>query len=121
VGSYFKTFSPHTKIIGLEPEGAPSMTEAFRAGSPVTLNSIERFIDGAAVKRVGDLTYRICREVLDEMHLVPEGRMFVLTILRLYNEDAIVVEPAGALSIRALDDYARPSKVKTLCALQRKQ
>jgi threonine dehydratase len=112
-GAYFKTFSPNTKVIGLEPEGAPSMLAAFDAGHPVTLDSIERFVDGAAVKRVGDLTYSICREVLDDMHLVPEGKI-CSTILRLYNEDAIVVEPAGALSIAALDDFAGEIKGKTV-------
>lgn len=105
VGSYFKTFSPATKIIGIEPEGAASMTAALDAGHPVVLDQIEKFVDGAAVKRVGDLTFRICKEVLHEMHLVPEGKV-CSTILQLYNEDAIVVEPAGALSIAALDHYA---------------
>jgi threonine dehydratase len=105
VGSYFKAFSPRTKIIGLEPEGAPSMKTAFEAGEPVTLNNIDAFVDGAAVKRVGNLTYQICKEVLDLMHLVPEGKVCT-TILKLYNEDALVVEPAGALSIAALDDFA---------------
>ena len=112
-GTYFKTFSPKTKVIGLEPEGAPSMLTAFRNGHPVTLDSIDRFVDGAAVKRVGELTYSICREVLDDMHLVPEGKV-CSTILKLYNEDAIVVEPAGALSIAALDDYAVEIKGKTV-------
>jgi threonine dehydratase len=112
-GAYFKTYSPATKVIGLEPEGAPSMLAAFQAGHPVTLDSIDRFVDGAAVKRVGELTYNICREVLDDMHLVPEGKV-CSTILRLYNEDAIVVEPAGALSIAALDDYAADIKGKTV-------
>ena len=106
VGSYFKTFAPHTKIIGLEPEGAPSMFEALRAGYPVTLEHIDRFVDGAAVKRVGDLTFAICKEVLDDMRLVHEGKV-CSTILKLYNEEAIVVEPAGALAIAALDDFAK--------------
>jgi threonine dehydratase len=106
VGSYFKTFSPHTKIIGLEPEGAPAMFEALKAGHPVTLENIDRFVDGAAVKRVGDLTFSICKEVLDDMRLVHEGKV-CSTILKLYNEEAIVVEPAGALSIAALDDFAK--------------
>ena len=105
VGAYFKTYSPKTKIIGLEPEGAPSMLEARKAGHPVTLETIDRFVDGAAVKRVSDLTFSICQEVLDDMHLVPEGKA-CSTILKLYNEDAIVVEPAGVLSIAGLDDYA---------------
>jgi threonine dehydratase len=105
VGTYFKTYSPKTKIIGLEPEGAPSMAEAFKAGHPVTLEKIDRFVDGASVKRTGDLTFSICREMLDALELVPEGRI-CSTILRLYNEDAIVVEPAGALSIAGLENYA---------------
>jgi len=112
-GSYFKAYSPNTKIIGLEPEGAPSMLAALKAGHPVTLDSIDRFVDGAAVKRIGDLTYSICKEVLDDMHLVPEGKICT-TILKLYNEDAIVVEPAGAMSIAALDDYSEDIKGKTV-------
>lgn len=116
VGTYFKTCSPKTRIIGLEPEGAPSMTRALEAGKPVTLDSIERFVDGAAVKRVGDLTFAVCRDVLDEMHLVNEGKV-CSTILKLYNEDAIVVEPAGALSVAALDDYADQIKGKNVVCI----
>ncbi len=116
VGSFFKTFSPRTKIIGLEPEGAPSMFEALKAGHPVTLGSIDRFVDGAAVKRVGDITFPICKEVLDDMHLVPEGKI-CSTILKLYNEDAIVAEPAGALSIACLDDYAEVIKGKNIVCI----
>lgn len=116
VGAYFKTFSPKTKIIGLEPEGAPSMFEALKAGHPVVLDNIERFVDGAAVKRVGDVTFSICKEVLNDMHLVPEGKVCT-TILQLYNEDAIVVEPAGALSIAALDDYAEEIKGKVVVCI----
>jgi len=116
VGTYFKTYSPATKIIGLEPEGAPSMKEALKAGHPIILENIDRFVDGAAVKRVGDLTFSICREVLDDMHLVPEGKA-CSTILKLYNEDAIVVEPAGALSIAALDDYAAAIKGKNVVCI----
>ncbi|PWT99512.1 MAG: threonine dehydratase [Bacteroidetes bacterium] len=116
VGSYFKTFSQHTKIIGLEPEGAPSMKRALEEGHPVVLSEIDRFVDGAAVKRVGDITFSICKEVLDEMVLVPEGKI-CSTILKLYNEDAIVVEPAGALSISALDFFADQIKGKTVVCI----
>jgi threonine dehydratase len=116
VGSYFKTCSPKTKIIGVEPEGAPSMCEALKAGHPVELKSIERFVDGAAVKRVGDITFSICKDVLDDMHLVPEGKV-CSTILKLYNEDAIVVEPAGAMSIAALDYYANEIKGKNVVCI----
>jgi threonine dehydratase len=113
VGSVFKTMSPHTKIIGAEPEGAPSMTAALKAGMPVELEAIERFVDGAAVKKVGELNFAICKDVLDDVCLVPEGKI-CSCILKLYNEDAIVVEPAGALSVAALDDYAEQIKGKVV-------
>lgn len=113
VGAYFKQHSPTTKVIGVEPEGAPSMKSALNAGHPVTLDDIDRFVDGAAVKKIGDLTFDICRQVLDDMILVPEGKVCT-TILKLYNEDAIVVEPAGALSIAALDLYAADIKGKKI-------
>ena len=116
VGAYFKTCSPNTKIIGLEPEGAPSMKAALKAGHPVVLDEIERFVDGASVKRVGDIPFKICKEVLDDMHLVNEGHI-CSSILKLYNEDAIVVEPAGALSIAALDDYAEMIKGKKVVCI----
>ncbi len=111
LGSYFKTYSPQTKIIGVEPQGAPSMKEALKAGKPVILDTIQRFVDGASVKKVGDLTFPICQEVLSDMLLVAEGKVSS-TILQLYNEDAIVAEPAGALSIAALDQYAEQLKGK---------
>jgi len=116
VGSYFKIFSPNTKIVGVEPEGAPSMKQALEMGHPVTLDNIERFVDGAAVKRVGDITFSICKEVLDDMRLVPEGKV-CSTILKLYNEDAIVAEPAGALSIAVLDDFAEEIKGKNVVCI----
>ena len=116
VGTYFKTYSPKTKIIGLEPEGAPSMKRALEVGAPVTLESIDRFVDGAAVKRVGELTFSVCKDVLDDMHLVAEGKI-CSTILKLYNEDAIVTEPAGALSIAALDDFADVIKGKNIVCI----
>ncbi|HVX26486.1 MAG TPA: threonine ammonia-lyase [Parafilimonas sp.] len=116
VGSYFKLYSPKTKIIGTEPEGAPSMYEAFKAGSPVTLDSIDTFVDGAAVKRTGDLTFKICKEVLDDLRLIPEGKICT-NILKLYSQDAIVAEPAGALAISALDDFANEIKHKNVVCI----
>lgn len=116
VGAYFKTEAPQTKIIGVEPEGAPSMLTAIKAGHPVQLDHIDSFVDGAAVKRVGDATFDICKRVIDDMHLVPEGKI-CSTILKLYNEEAIVVEPAGALSVAALDDYADQIKGKKIVCI----
>lgn len=117
VGSYFKEKSPNTKIIGIEPFGAPSMTEALKQGKPVLLEKIDKFVDGAAVKIVGDLTFPICKSVLSDMLLVKEGKV-CSTLLKLYNEDAIVAEPAGALSISALDQYADQIRgKKVVCIL----
>jgi threonine dehydratase len=116
VGKFFKTYSPQTKVIGLEPQGAPSMYKALEAGHPVMLSEIDSFVDGAAVKRVGDLTFSICKDVLDQMHLIPEGKICSV-ILKLYNEDAIVVEPAGALSVAALDDFAEEIKGKNVVCI----
>jgi threonine dehydratase len=116
LGSYFQTYSPQTKIIGVEPTGAPSMKEALKAGKPVVLESIQRFVDGASVKKVGDQTFAICKDVISDMLLVPEGKVSS-TILQLYNEDAIVAEPAGALSIAALDQYALQLKGKKIVCI----
>lgn len=111
VASLFKQLSPQTRIIGVEPQGAPAMKESIDKGELVTLERIDKFVDGAAIKRVGDLTFQICRELLDDMVLVPEGAV-CSTILKLYNEEAIVVEPAGALAITALRYFQDPIKGK---------
>jgi threonine dehydratase len=116
IGHYFKTYSPTTKIIGVEPQGAPSMHEALKAGKPVVLDKITRFVDGASVKRVGDLTFAICKETLSDLLMVAEGKVSS-TILQLYNEDAIVAEPAGVLSIAALEQYAGKLKGKRVVCI----
>lgn len=117
MGSYLQVYSPQTKVVGVEPAGAPSMKEALKQGQPVVLDRIQRFVDGASVKKVGDLTFPICREVLTDMLLVQEGKVSS-TILQLYNEDAIVAEPAGALSIAALEQYGdRLKGTRVVCVL----
>ena len=113
VGSVIKQMSPQTKVIGVEPAGAAGMKLSFERGEVTALDHIEKFVDGAAVQRVGDLTFDVCREVLDDIVVVPEGKVCT-TILELYNFDAIVVEPAGALSISALDYYREQIKGKNV-------
>ncbi|MGM1049864.1 MAG: threonine ammonia-lyase IlvA [Bacillota bacterium] len=113
ISTYVKTVSPMTQMIGVEPLGAASMIEAKERGEVVTLKEIDKFVDGAAVKRVGQLPYEICNELLDDIVMVPEGKACT-TILELYNENAIVVEPAGALSVAALDLYGDKIRGKTV-------
>ncbi|WP_273275498.1 threonine ammonia-lyase IlvA [Maribacter polysiphoniae] len=112
----FSTLSPNTKIIGVEPEGAPSMKISIGKGVNTHLEKIDKFIDGAAVQRVGDLTFGICRKHLSDTLAIPEGKV-CQTILDLYNRDAIVVEPAGALTISALDTYADEIKGKNVVCI----
>lgn len=116
VSTVFKRLSPTTKIIGIEPEGAPSMQYALNQNEPIALTSIDKFVDGAAVKKVGKETFAVCKNTLDKMVLVPEGKV-CSTILQLYNEEAMVVEPAGALSIAALDFIADEIKGKTVVCI----
>ncbi|WP_185870577.1 threonine ammonia-lyase [Blattabacterium cuenoti] len=116
VGSHFKQFSPKTKIIGVEPQGAPSMSYSLKKGKIIELKTIDRFIDGASVKKVGELNFNICNQVLYEIKTVPEGKVCT-TILDLYNLEAIVAEPAGALSIAALDFYSKKIKGKTIVCI----
>lgn len=116
VSTYVKTVSPHTKLIGVEPLGAASMSEAKLQGQVVTLQDIDKFVDGAAVKRVGHLTYDICSRQLDDIVMVPEGKACT-TILSLYNEQAIVAEPAGALPVAALDLYGEHIRGKNVVCI----
>jgi threonine dehydratase len=109
----FNELSPETKIIGLEPEGAPAMKESLAQGKNVVLDKIDTFVDGAAVKAVGIKTLSVCKNNIDELTLVPEGKICT-TILELYNQEAIVVEPAGALSLAALDFHKDQIKGKNV-------
>ena len=116
LSTVFKELSPNTKIIGVEPAGAPSMKVSIEKGENTRLDDIDKFVDGAAVKQVGHHNYTICKENLDDIILVPEGKV-CSTILQLYNEEAMVVEPAGALTIAALDFYKDKIKGKNVVCI----
>jgi len=114
--SVFSQLSPETKIIAVEPKGAPSMQNSIREGRNIELSHIDKFVDGAAVQKVGDLTFEICRNALSDCISVDEGKVCD-TILELYNKDAIVLEPAGALSISALDQYKEKIQGKNIVCI----
>lgn len=112
----FKELSAETKLIGVEPKGAPSMKISIENKINTELSEIDSFVDGAAVKKVGDFTFEICRNTLSECISVDEGKVCE-TILQLYNKDAVVLEPAGALSISALDQYQSRIKGKNVVCI----
>ena len=114
--SVFKNRSPSTKIIAVEPKGAPSLSNSLLKGSNTTLDHIDKFVDGAAVKRIGELPFAICKKGVEKVLVVPEGKI-CSTLLSLYNEKAIVVEPAGALSVAALDLYKEEIKGKRVACI----
>ncbi|WP_055447736.1 threonine ammonia-lyase IlvA [Lacinutrix mariniflava] len=113
LSSVFKILSPQTKIISVEPKGAAAMLTSIRNNKNTALETIDSFVDGAAVKRVGDLNFAICKETLHRVVTVDEGKI-CQTILELYNREAIVVEPAGALSISALEQFSEEIKGKNV-------
>ena len=116
VSFHMKKFAPKVKCYGVEPEGAPSMQAALSNGSPIELEHINKFVDGAAVKKIGALTFDISSQLLDSLKSIPEGKICT-TILELYNKDAIVAEPAGALSIAALEFHKDEIKGKKVVCI----
>lgn len=116
VSSVFKEISPSTKIIGVEPLGAPSMSVSLRNNNNTRLEEINKFVDGASVQQVGDLNFSICKNTLEKVSTVHEG-LVCQTILELYNKNAIVVEPAGALTTAVLDQYRDEIKGKKVVCL----
>ncbi len=102
VGSYFKCISPTTLLYGVEPLGAESMTKSFENGKVFEMENIDNFVDGASVSKVGHLTYDLCKKNLDDIFVVNNGKI-CNEMLELYQEDGIIVEPAGCLSICGLD------------------
>lgn len=116
VSTVFKALSPQTKIVGAEPAGAPSMSESLKQNERVELTQIDKFVDGASVGKVGELNFQICKETLDEMLVVPEGEVCTI-VLKMYNEEAIVVEPAGALSVAALRQMSDEIKGKRVVCI----
>nr|WP_229735305.1 threonine ammonia-lyase IlvA [Ornithinimicrobium tianjinense] len=98
---------PDTRVVGVEPGGAACLIEATRAGGPVTLEHIDRFVDGAAVARAGDWTYQVVARHTPGLVAVPEGRVCT-EMIALYQSDGIIAEPAGALAAAALDQLDLP-------------
>lgn len=117
VSAIFHKYSPHTLIYACEPKGALSMKKSIDKGKVISLSKYDSFIDGAAVARVGDIPFEICKHTLHEVLVVPEGKVCT-SLIHLYNNDAIVAEPAGALAIAGLDSIPKKElKGKQVCVI----
>jgi threonine dehydratase len=106
---------PAVKVVGLEPAGAACLSEAMKAGAPFDLPKIDTFVDGAAVRRAGDLTFAIAQHYRPQMVVVPEGRV-CSEMLELYQIDGIIAEPAGALATAGLGLF-RPEPGQKVVAI----
>ncbi|GGP00415.1 threonine ammonia-lyase IlvA [Nonomuraea glycinis] len=114
--AWLKERHPRTRVIGVEPEGAAGVAAALAAGEPVTLSEIDTFVDGAAVRRAGDVTFPIIAASDVELVAVPEGRV-CSEMLALYQNDGIIAEPAGALAGSALGMVEIPDSATVVCVL----
>jgi threonine dehydratase len=111
---WLRAHRPDLRIVGAEPAGAASMTAALQAGGPVALPALDRFVDGAAVGRVGALTFPLVRDLVDEIVVVPEGAVCT-EMLELYESEGIIAEPAGALAGAAARALKRTPEGPVAC------
>ena len=117
VVSYFKEIAPTTEFRFVEPTGGASLTAALQAGEPVKLNRVNSFVDGAAVARIGDVTFpRLADQDPDNVLLAPEDRICG-TMIAMLNVEGIVLEPAGAMSIDVLPELAPEIAGKTVVCI----
>lgn len=118
ITSYLADMAPRTAIIGIEPAGAASLTAAFAANEPVTLESVDPFVDGAAVKRIGDLPFQVLEANQGRLHwsTVSEGAVCT-EMLGLYQNEGIIAEPAGTLSVTGLRELTLAPDSVVVCVI----
>lgn len=118
ITSYLADMAPRTAIVGVEPTGAPSLQAALANKGPVTLNDVDTFVDGASVKRTGDLNYTVIEENLGRIHLLSADEGAVSTeMLDLYQNEGIIAEPAGALSVAGLEEMKFAAGSTVVCII----
>ncbi len=118
IGLYIKALYPEIRIIGVEPEESPTMHSALAAGQPVRLDRVGIFVDGVAVREAGDETFRICREVVDEIIIVTNDEVCA-AIRDVFEDTRAIMEPAGALAVAGIKRYvhARQCRDRTLVSI----
>ncbi len=116
VGSWLAARHPSVRVVGVEPAGAASMAAARAAGAPVVLPELDTFVDGAAVRRVGDVPFPLVAAAGAELLTADEGRVCT-EMLDLYQTDGVIAEPAGALAAAALEQLDLPPAAVVVCLL----
>ena len=111
VAAYIKRLRPEIRIIGVEARDADAMTQSLAKGHRVRLNQVGLFADGAAVKLVGEETFRLCKEYVDEMILVDTDAICA-AIKDVFEDTRSILEPAGALAVAGAKEYVRKNKLK---------
>ena len=110
IGAYIKSVMPDVKVIGVEPEGAASLAKSLAAGKRVALDKIDRFADGVAVREVGEMTFRIAQECVDEVILVSTDEICA-AVRDIFEGARAIVEPSGALAAAGIRKYAQKNNV----------
>jgi len=118
VASYVKFLRPETKVIGVEPADAASMTAALAAGARVVLDRVGLFADGTAVAQVGVETFRVCRELLDDVRVADTDAMCA-AVKDIFEDARVIAEPSGALALAGLKAYVaqHPTRTGALVAI----
>ncbi|MGH8224129.1 MAG: threonine ammonia-lyase, biosynthetic, partial [Woeseiaceae bacterium] len=118
IATYIKSINPDIRVIGVEPEDSSAMRDSLAAGHPVTLDHVGIFADGVAVRRVGDETFRLCRQFVDEVITVSTDQTCA-AIRDIFEDTRSIVEPAGALAVAGLKKYVAEHGLtdKTLVAV----
>ena len=104
IAAYIKALRDDIRIVGVEPEDSAGMSRSLAAGEPVTLERVGIFADGVAVRRVGDETFRLCHELVDEIVLVDTDEICA-AIRDIFEDTRSIVEPAGALAVAGMKKY----------------
>ena len=116
VSSVIKRLSPNTQVVGVEPEGAPSFQFSKRQGRNTTLDAIDPFVDGASVQRMGELSFQLCRQWLDDHMTVNENHL-CHQLIQSHNQDGLLLEPAGALTLAALSQLGTAVQGKQVACI----
>ncbi len=116
LGTYLKEKNQDIKVIGVEPMGAASMSQSLKLGKVSSLKTVDTFCDGVAVKTPGNITFSICKKFVNSVVIISEGQV-AKTVIDLYQNEGIISETSGALSISALENIKDKIKNKTIVCI----